>query len=88
MLDISGFEAIEQDLCLFGMVGIKDPARIEVRDSIALCKKAGIRVFMITGDNKLTAESIARDVGILQPGEEAEASFEGSPFPRFLTSSA
>ena len=88
LLDISGFEAIEQDLCLFGIVGIKDPARIEVRDSIALCKKAGIRVFMITGDNKLTAESIARDVGILQPGEEAEASFEGSPFPFFLTSSA
>ena len=73
---------------VFGIVGIKDPARIEVRDSIALCKKAGIRVFMITGDNKLTAESIARDVGILQLGEEAEASFEGSPFPRFLTSSA
>ena len=88
LADVDKYEAIEQDLCLFGIVGIKDPARIEVRDSIALCKKAGIRVFMITGDNKLTAESIARDVGILQLGEEAEASFEGSPFPRFLTSSA
>lgn len=51
-----------------------------MRDSIQLCKKAGIRVFMVTGDNKLTAESIARDVGILQPGEEGEASFEGASF--------
>lgn len=89
MLDISGFEAIEQDLCLFGIVGIKDPARIEVRDSIALCKKAGIRVFMVTGDNLVTAESIARDVGIFEPSEDiSEKSFLGSPFPRFLTSSA
>ena len=86
LADVESYEAIEQDLCLFGMVGIKDPARVEVRDSIALCKKAGIRVFMVTGDNLVTAESIARDVVILQPGEEAEASFEGfsvSPFLRF-----
>ena len=89
LLDISGFEAIEQDLCLFGIVGIKDPARIEVRDSIALCKKAGIRVFMVTGDNLVTAESIARDVGIFEPSEDiSEKSFLGSPFPLFLTSSA
>ena len=84
LLDISGFEAIEQDLCLFGMVGIKDPARVEVRDSIALCKKAGIRVFMVTGDNLVTAESIARDVGIFEPSEDiSQKSFLGSTFPRF-----
>ena len=86
LVDGDAYKAIEQDLCFIGMVGIKDPARVEVRDSIALCKKAGIRVFMVTGDNLVTAESIARDVVILQPGEEAEASFEGfsvSPFLRF-----
>ena len=77
LANVDKYEAIERDLCLFGFCGIKDPARPEVVDSIQLCKKAGIRVFMITGDNKLTAESIARDVGILKPGEESEASFEG-----------
>ena len=89
LADVDKYEAIEQDLCLYGIVGIKDPARIEVRDSIALCKKAGIRVFMVTGDNLVTAESIARDVGIFEPSEDiSEKSFLGSPFPRFLTSSA
>ena len=86
LVDGDAYEAIEQDLCFIGMVVIKDPARVEVRDSIALCKKAGIRVFMVTGDNLVTAESIARDVVILQPGEEAEASFEGSPFLCFSVS--
>ena len=89
LADVDKYEAIEQDLCLYGIVGIKDPARIEVRDSIALCKKAGIRVFMVTGDNLVTAESIARDVGIFEPSEDiSQKSFLGSPFPRFLTSSA
>ena len=72
------FESIEQNLSFFGICGIKDPARPEVRDSIMKCKTAGIRVFMITGDNKKTAEAIARDVGILAEGEEAECSFEGT----------
>ena len=58
-------------------MGIKDQARPEVRASIDQCRQAGIRVFMITGDNKITAEAIARDVGILQPGEESLYSYEG-----------
>ena len=70
LLDINGFEAIESDLTLFGIVGIKDPARMEVRDSINKCRQAGIRVFMITGDNQITAEAIARDVGIFDEDED------------------
>ena len=84
LVDGDAYEAIEQDLCFIGMVVIKDPARVEVRDSIALCKKAGIRVFMVTGDNLVTAESIARDVGIFEPSEDiSQKSFLGSTFPRF-----
>ncbi len=69
-MDISNFEAIEQGLTLFGICGIKDPARPEVRASIEQCRAAGIRVFMITGDNQTTAEAIARDVGIFDADED------------------
>ena len=69
-MDISNFEAIEQGLTLFGICGIKDPARPEVRASIEQCHAAGIRVFMITGDNQTTAEAIARDVGIFDADED------------------
>ena len=70
LLDINNFEAIEQNLTLFGICGSKDPARPEVRESIEKCKEAGIRVFMITGDNQTTAEAIARDVGIFEADED------------------
>ena len=70
LLDINGFEAIESDLTFFGVVGIKDPARVEVKDRIEKCREAGIRVFMITGDNQVTAEAIAREVGIFEEDED------------------
>ena len=57
-------------MTFFGIVGIKDPARVEVKDSIEKCRQAGIRVFMITGDNQITAEAIARDVGIFDIEED------------------
>ena len=79
-MDVSTYDKIESDLIFYGLVGIKDQARPEVRHSIEQCREAGIRVFMITGDNKVTAEAIARDVGILQAGEEATRSFEGWNF--------
>ena len=79
-MDVSTYDKIESDLIFYGLVGIKDQARPEVRHSIEQCREAGIRVFMITGDNKVTAEAIARDVGILQAGEEATCSFEGCNF--------
>ena len=74
---MSTYDKIENDLIFYGLVGIKDQARPEVRASIEKCREAGIRVFMITGDNQVTAEAIARDVGIIQAGEEELCSFEG-----------
>ena len=75
---MASYEKIENELTFYGLVGIKDQARPEVRASIEQCREAGIRVMMITGDNTATAEAIARDVGILEPGEEASYSYEGS----------
>ncbi len=57
-------EKDEQKLVFLGLVGMIDPPRKEVKRAIALTKKAGIRVIMITGDNVLTAKAIAREVGI------------------------
>lgn len=70
-------EPPESDLTLVAIVGIMDPLRPEVKDSIELCKKAGITVRMVTGDNVLTATKIARDCGILEDGFEV---MEGPDF--------
>lgn len=64
-------DVIERDLIWNGMVGIIDPPRIEVRDSVAQAHRAGIRTVMITGDHPLTATRIARDLGII--GDDARA---------------
>lgn len=64
------YKTIESGLTLVGVVGIKDPARPEVADSIKDCTKAGIRVMMITGDAKDTAVAIAKDVNIFPSAEE------------------
>lgn len=80
-LQPDNFINIESDLVFCGLVGIKDPARIEVKDSIQLCKSAGIRVIMITGDNQTTANAIAREIGIFTPDEDIkDKSFVGQDF--------
>jgi P-type Ca2+ transporter type 2C len=58
----------ERELTLLGLVAMSDPPRPEVVDAVAACRGAGIRIYMITGDYGLTAEAIARRVGIVGDG--------------------
>ncbi len=59
-------ELVEQNMVFVGLVVMADPPRPEVADAVALCRKANIRIIMITGDYGLTAESIAKRIGIVQ----------------------
>ncbi|EMD32829.1 hypothetical protein CERSUDRAFT_108626 [Gelatoporia subvermispora B] len=54
-----------QNLTLVGLIGIRDPPRPDVKDAVSIIRRAGVRVFMVTGDFKLTALAIARQVGII-----------------------
>ena len=65
---LSGYttETMETGLTFLGFVAMMDPPRPEVRTAVDKCHRAGIRVIMITGDYGLTAESIARRIGIIQ----------------------
>ncbi len=60
----------EKNLVLVGLVGLKDPVRNNIKDSIKMCMEAGIRPIMITGDNKETAFSVAKEVGICKNIDE------------------
>ncbi|KAI3536111.1 calcium-translocating P-type ATPase [Colletotrichum costaricense] len=61
------FDFMFRTMAFIGMVGIQDPLREGVPEAVKLCQKAGVMVRMVTGDNKLTAEAIAKECGILQP---------------------
>ena len=74
-------EELEQDLTWIGMCGMIDPVRPEVKAAIGECRRAGIRPIMITGDHKDTATAIARDLGILNPGQSAITGAELDAIP-------
>ena len=56
---------MERDMVFIGLAGMMDPPRPEVREAVRVCREAGMRPVMITGDHKITAEAIARNLGIL-----------------------
>ena len=73
--------ALEHDLIYIGMTGMIDPVRPEVKDAIGLCRSAGIRPVMITGDHRDTAVAIAKELGILGEGQKALTGAELSEIP-------
>ncbi|MDO5733719.1 MAG: cation-translocating P-type ATPase [Eubacteriales bacterium] len=62
-------ESAESEMIFLGLAGMIDPARSEAKEAIAVCREAGIKPVMITGDYSDTAEAIAADLGMLQPGD-------------------
>ncbi len=69
-------EELEKEMEFVGLVGMIDPARIEVKEAIKIAKQAGIKTIMITGDYIVTAKAIAKELGILNDGDEAITSNE------------
>ena len=75
------YAQLEQGLTLIGLVGMLDPPRPEVAKSIRQCREAGIRVIVITGDNRNTAESICRQIGVFGVNENLHSkSYTGREF--------
>lgn len=68
-------DSLESDLILIGLVGMIDPPRLEVKDSISKCKESGIKTVMITGDHQNTAFAIAKELNIT---EDSTAVMSGS----------
>ncbi len=67
-LPVSAEEDIESDLIFIGVAGMIDPPRKEVAESVRICREAGIRTIMITGDHRVTALAIARELDIYREG--------------------
>jgi len=63
------YAEIESGLTFLGLAGLRDPPRPEVSQALRECRMAGIRVVVITGDNKLTAEAICTNIGLFAEGE-------------------
>jgi sodium/potassium-transporting ATPase subunit alpha len=81
-------ETVEQDLTFLGLVALMDPPHREVPEAIARCRRAGVRVIMITGDHPLTALAVARKIGLVPAeltggSEQAPTVIEGSQLDRY-----
>jgi Ca2+-transporting ATPase len=74
-------QELEHSLTLMGVVGMIDPPRPEVKTAVEVCKRAGIRPIMITGDHVATACAIAEELGILREGDEAVTGSELTVMP-------
>lgn len=75
------YAALEQNMTFLGLAAMLDPPRPEVKESIRKCREAGIRIIVITGDNKQTAETICRQIGLFADDEDVAAkSYTGREF--------
>jgi len=68
--DEKRIKEVEEDLVYLGIVGMIDPPRPEVYDAIEKCRRANIKIIMVTGDHKLTARAIGEELGILGPTDK------------------
>ncbi|KAG0269147.1 hypothetical protein DFQ27_004720 [Actinomortierella ambigua] len=77
-----------RDLCILGLVGIMDPPRVEIKDTIAACRRAGSRFFMVTGDFSLTAAAIAQQIGLFRESGREPHTYEHLMNPELCDFSA
>ncbi|URD87934.1 hypothetical protein MUK42_28719 [Musa troglodytarum] len=81
LLDPANYSEIESNLIFVGVVGLRDPPRDEVHKAIEDCKCAGIKVMVITGDNKSTAEAVCQEIGLFLDKTSLKGkSFAGKDF--------
>jgi len=78
--DEKKYAGFESDATFVGYVGIKDPPRANVPSALEKCKKAGIRVIMITGDNKDTAVAIGKELGLVSENDPSTKFMDGREF--------
>ena len=75
-------EEMEADLIWVGLVGMMDPPRSEAKEAVSKCHQAGIRVIMVTGDHPDTALAIARELGLVPPGQTKAVVMTGADLSR------